>query len=77
MMTTMAALFGGLPVPVGFGAGSELRRPLGIAIAGGLLVLQAQTLFTTPVIYLYLERASQWMRRQLLRPQAPRRTAAE
>jgi multidrug efflux pump subunit AcrB len=64
MMTTMAALFGGLPLALGFGAGSELRRPLGIAIVGGLLVSQALTLYTTPVIYLYLERASQWLTRR-------------
>jgi multidrug efflux pump subunit AcrB len=61
MMTTMAALFGGLPLAFGFGAGSELRRPLGIAIVGGLIVSQALTLYTTPVIYLYLERASRWI----------------
>jgi hydrophobe/amphiphile efflux-1 (HAE1) family protein len=61
MMTTMAALFGGLPLAFGYGAGSELRRPLGIAIVGGLIVSQALTLYTTPVIYLYLERLSQWM----------------
>src|SRR5262249_24310967 len=60
MMTTMAALFGGLPIALGFGAGSELRRPLGIAIVGGLLVSQALTLYTTPVIYLYLDRLSGW-----------------
>jgi multidrug efflux pump subunit AcrB len=58
MMTTMAALFGGLPIAIGQGAGSELRRPLGIAIVGGLLVSQWLTLYTTPVIYLYLERLS-------------------
>jgi multidrug efflux pump subunit AcrB len=61
MMTTMAALFGGLPLALGVGAGSELRRPLGIAIVGGLIVSQALTLYTTPVIYLYLERFSQWL----------------
>jgi hydrophobe/amphiphile efflux-1 (HAE1) family protein len=58
MMTTMAALLAGLPLAVGHGAGSELRRPLGIAIVGGLLVSQVLTLYTTPVIYLYLDRLS-------------------
>ena len=58
MMTTFAALFGGLPIALGGGAGSELRRPLGIAMVGGLLVSQWLTLFTTPVIYLYLDRLS-------------------
>ena len=61
MMTTFAALFGALPIAIGQGAGSELRRPLGIALVGGLLVSQWLTLYTTPVIYLYLERLSQWL----------------
>jgi multidrug efflux pump subunit AcrB len=63
MMTTFAALFGSLPIALGHGAGSELRRPLGIAIVGGLLVSQWLTLYTTPVIYLYLERLNQFLGR--------------
>jgi multidrug efflux pump len=62
MMTTMAALLGGLPLALGTGTGAELRRPLGITIVGGLIVSQALTLYTTPVIYLYMDRLSIWLR---------------
>jgi multidrug efflux pump len=60
MMTTMAALLGALPLALGTGVGSELRRPLGIAIVGGLIVSQMLTLYTTPVVYLYLDRCRLW-----------------
>ncbi len=60
MMTTMAAMLGGLPLALGTGVGAELRRPLGISIVGGLIFSQALTLFTTPVIYLYLDRFRLW-----------------
>jgi multidrug efflux pump len=70
MMTTMAALLGGLPLAIGFGMGSELRRPLGIAIVGGLLASQTLTLYTTPVIYLYLDRIRLWSARARIRLQA-------
>jgi multidrug efflux pump len=63
MMTTMAALLGGLPLALGTGTGSELRRPLGITIVGGLIVSQMLTLFTTPVVYIYVDRARLWLRR--------------
>ena len=68
MMTTFAALGGGLPLAIGTGAGSELRRPLGIAIVGGLLVSQWLTLYTTPVIYLYLDRFAHWLSGRHRRP---------
>jgi multidrug efflux pump len=63
MMTTMAALLGALPLALGRGVGSELRRPLGIAIVGGLIFSQMMTLYTTPVIYLYLDRFRLWFNR--------------
>jgi len=62
MMTTLAALFGALPLALGLGTGAELRQPLGITIVGGLIVSQLLTLYTTPVIYLYLDRFSWWVR---------------
>jgi multidrug efflux pump len=63
MMTTMAAMLGALPLAFGTGEGSELRKPLGIAIVGGLVVSQVLTLYTTPVVYLYMDRLSAWSAR--------------
>src|SRR5207249_11560314 len=63
MMTTMAALLGGLPLALGTGTGSELRRPLGITIVGGLILSQILTLYTTPVVYLYFDRLARRFRR--------------
>jgi HAE1 family hydrophobic/amphiphilic exporter-1 len=57
----LAALLGGLPLMLGAGTGSEIRRPLGFAIVGGLLVSQYLTLYTTPVVYLYLDRLNKWL----------------
>src|SRR5262249_59988304 len=64
MMTTMAALLGSLPLMLGRGTGSELRQPLGFTMVGGLLLSQTLTLFTTPVIYLYLDRLNNRLRRR-------------
>jgi multidrug efflux pump len=70
MMTTMAAMLGAVPLALGIGDGAELRRPLGISIVGGLLVSQLLTLYTTPVIYLYLDRFRLWARGERRSPSA-------
>ncbi|MBV9669697.1 MAG: efflux RND transporter permease subunit, partial [Acidobacteriales bacterium] len=72
MMTTMAALFGGLPLALGTGVGSELRRPLGITIVGGLLVSQVLTLYTTPVVYLFFDRLAKRLTSRRSERLAPR-----
>jgi multidrug efflux pump len=72
MMTTMAALFGAIPLALGTGDGAELRQPLGISIVGGLLMSQLLTLYTTPVIYLYLDRARLWVARRSRQNRRPR-----
>ncbi len=64
LMTTMAALLGGVPLMLGHGTGAEIRQPLGYAMVGGLIVSQALTLYTTPVVYLYLDRVNLWLRRR-------------
>jgi multidrug efflux pump len=69
MMTTFAALFGAVPLAIGFGYGADLRQPLGISIMGGLILSQLLTLYTTPVVYLYLDRARLWVSRKRI-PQA-------
>jgi hydrophobe/amphiphile efflux-1 (HAE1) family protein len=76
MMTTMAALLGGLPLALGHGTGSEMRRPLGITIVGGLIVSQALTLFTTPVVYLFFDRLRGRLERVGNRRRSRRRLAA-
>jgi HAE1 family hydrophobic/amphiphilic exporter-1 len=61
MMTTMAALLAGIPLMLGHGTGSELRQPLGYSMVGGLILSQALTLYTTPVVFLYLDRVNKWL----------------
>jgi multidrug efflux pump len=75
-MTTMAALLGGLPLALGTGMGSELRRPLGITIVGGLVISQILTLYTTPVVYLYMDRLGRRLFARRSRP-APAAEAAQ
>ncbi len=65
LMTTLAAILGGIPLAIGFGAGAEIRQPLGYAMVGGLAVSQILTLYTTPVVYIYLDRASAWLSRHV------------
>jgi multidrug efflux pump subunit AcrB len=71
LMTTMCALLGGVPLMLGTGIGSEIRQPLGYAIVGGLLVSQVLTLFTTPVVYIYMDRLGQWLGRRGSADRAP------
>jgi len=70
-MTTMCALFGGVPLMLGTGTGSEIRQPLGYAIVGGLLVSQLLTLFTTPIVYIYMDKLSQALSQRRRAPTAP------
>ena len=75
MMTTMAALLGGVPLMLGRGTGAEIRQPLGYAMVGGLFVSQALTLFTTPVVYLYLDRLSNFLSRSMQNKKRERTSA--
>ena len=77
LMTTMAALFGALPLALGTGTGSELRRPLGVTIIGGLIVSQMLTLFTTPIVYIYMDRLQTWLQGVRKHGHAPAPAAAQ
>ena len=77
LMTTMAALFGALPLALGSGVGSELRRPLGITIIGGLIVSQMLTLFTTPIVYIYMDRLQSWLQGERKHGHVPAPAAAQ
>jgi hydrophobic/amphiphilic exporter-1 (mainly G- bacteria), HAE1 family len=86
MMTSLAAIFGALPIALGAGAGAELRQPLGVSVVGGLLVSQLLTLYITPVVYLYLDKVERLLKRRLdppadlhdeHEPQMPHVVAAE
>ena len=73
MMTTMAALMGTLPIALGFGAGAESRRPLGLAVVGGLIFSQTLTLYITPIYFVYLERLQNWFRGLMSRIFGPKK----
>ena len=77
LMTTMAALLGAVPLAISFGEGGELRRPLGVSIMGGLIVSQALTLYTTPVVYLYMDRFGLWLEARKTRLFRSRRAEPE
>jgi len=79
MMTTVAALFGTLPIALGYGEGADARQPLGLAVVGGLVVSQLLTLYITPVIYLYMERLQGWLRgsKTVAEPLRPRELTAQ
>jgi multidrug efflux pump len=76
MMTTMAAMLGAMPLALGTGVGAEIRRPLGVAIVGGLILSQMLTLFTTPVVYIYMDRFQSFLKRTIQRGTVPKHAPA-